>query len=353
MRFGSLFGAVLIAILVSAASYAQIGEGSLRGRVLDREGKPLQGAIVRVEHLNTHQTDDAKTARNGNYSFIGLFQGQYKVTVIVDGRAVMVRGETPANAVYVTNTTDATVDFDLRNAPATRPPTPAAATPSGEKEKAAADKKNAEELKAAFSAGTAAMNAKNFDEAVRQFQIAAEKDSTQSAVFANLGLAFANQKKYEDAIAAYRKSIGLKADDPAVHALLSLALANAGKIEEATQTVEEVAKLDPAMAGQSYFNLGAILTNRGKSKEAVEAFNKAIAIDPKNAQAYYQLGIAYFALPETIPQAVSALERFLQLEPSGQNAEAAKQLIEAAKAQASTTSSSPSQQDKQKTKTKQ
>lgn len=78
---------------------------------------------------------------------------------------------------------------------------------------------------------------------------------------------------------------------------------------------KKVANLDPSMAGQSYYNLGAILTNRGRSKEAVAAFNKAIEIDPKNAQAYYQLGIAYFGTTETIPQAIAALEKSLQLQP--------------------------------------
>jgi len=40
----------------------------------------LQGAVVRVEHLTTHQTDDAKTSKNGGYALTGLFQGQYKIT---------------------------------------------------------------------------------------------------------------------------------------------------------------------------------------------------------------------------------------------------------------------------------
>lgn len=352
MKFTSLISGVSLATLLSLGLHAQVVQGNIRGRILDREGKPLQGAVVRVEHLGSHQADDAKTNRNGEYSFIGLLAGQYKATAIVDGRAVMVRGEGTGNAIVVSNNTDTSVSFDLRNAPATPPPTPVAPAKAGDDRAKEAEKKTAEELKAAFNAGVAAMNAKNFEEAARQLQIAADKDPTQFAAFSNLGLALSNVKKYDEAAAAYRKSIALKSDDPAIHALLSLALANAGKVDEATLAVQEVAKLDAAMAGQSYYNLGAIHTNRGKSKEAVEAFNKAIEIDPKNSQAYYQLGIAHFASAETIPQAISALEKFLQLEPTGPNAEAAKQLIEAAKAQAPTTSTSPSQPGKQKAKTK-
>src|SRR6266516_3559702 len=54
------------------------------------------------------------------------------------------------------------------------------------------------------------------------------------------------------------------------------------------------------------------------------------------AQAYYQLGISYFGAPNTIPEAIPVLEKFLQMQPSGPDAEAAKQLIEAAKQAAPT-----------------
>lgn len=333
MRLKSIIAAFAVTSLLSLPIYGQVGSGNVRGKVVDREGKPVQGAIVRLEHLGTHQTDDGKTGRNGEYSVIGLYGGQYKATLIVDGRAVMVRGDGVGNAFFVTDGSDATVSFDMKNAPATPPPTPANTKAPVDEKARAAEKKANEEMKASFAAGTAAMGAKNYEEAVKQFQMASEKDPTQSVIFAQMGLALANLKKYDDAVAAYRKSIAIKPDDAAVHALVTLALASAGKTEEAMKEVQEVAKLDPAMAGQSYYNLGAIYTNRGKSKEAVEAFKKAIEIDPKNAQSYYQLGIAYFGSVDTIPLAITALEKFLQLQSTGPDADAAKGLIDAAKAQ--------------------
>ena len=353
MKGTSIFGGLVIAALLALPVHAQIGSGSIRGKVLDREGKPLQGAVLRVEHLGTHQTDDAKTNRNGDFSISGLFQGQYKVSLLVDNRIVMVRGEGAGNAIYVGDGRDSSVSFDMRNAPAepiaAAPAAPPLPPPKDDKEREA-QKKAIEEVKNAFAAGLAALKEKNFEEAVKQLQTAGEKDPTQNTVFANLGIALSNLKKYDDAVAAFRKSLALKPDDPAVSSLVSLSLANAGKFDEAIAAADETAKLDPTLAGQAYFNLGAVLTNRGRTKEAVTAFNKAIAIDPKNAQSYYQLGLAYFGTTETIPQAVTALEKFLQLQPTGTNSDAAKQLIEAAKAQAPTSFTAPAQQQKGKTK---
>jgi tetratricopeptide (TPR) repeat protein len=204
----------------------------------------------------------------------------------------------------------------------------------------AAEKKADAEMLAFFSAGVAALKANNYEEAIKQFKAAAEKDSSQPAVFQNLGLALANVKKYDESAAAYRKAIELKPDDAGFYAELSSALADAGKLDEAAAPLQEAAKRNPSVGAQGYYNLvpwlsglGIVLTNRGKAKEAVDAFNKAIALDANYAKPYYQLGIAYFGSANTIPQAVSALEKFLQLNPAGPDAETAKQLIEAAKAQ--------------------
>ena len=324
------------ALLFCTSLYAQIGGGSIYGRVFDREGKPLQGAIVRVEHLATHQVDNTKTGKNGGYSMTGLFQGQYKVTLLLNGAAVMVHGESAGDAILVADGREVDVNFDLRKAPATPSPAPATAPAARDESKKGDDKaaKKADtEMRSAFNAGLAAMKEKNYEEGVKQFNAAAEKDPTQPAIFANLGVALSNLKKYDDSVAAFRKAIELKSDDPALFANLSATLADAGKIEEAAKAVEELAKLNPSFAGLGYYNLGIVLINRGKSKEAVETFSKAIEIDPKNAKSYYQLGLAYFGSTDTMPQAVSNLEKYLQLEPTGPYANAAKQLLEAAKAQ--------------------
>jgi len=375
---------VALAPFCAAPLHAQIGEGSLYGKVLDRDGKPLQGAQLVVVAINSLDNtivsrNEAKTNKNGAYSLSGLSSGKYKMTLMVNGKPVMVKGEAVGDDIYVTNGRDIAVNFDMRKAPAEPPPPPPAAAPrgggGGDRAANNAARKADAEMQGAFDAGKKAMEAakaaeaaastatgdakrqqlemaaKSYEEAAKLFQTASDKDSKQHVIFAQTGVALTGHaavmsdlrnppaevsKKYEEAVTAYQKAIDIKADEPAYFANRGLALAHSGKVDEAIADVQKAAAMNPQLASQAFYNLGLIFTNSGKVKESVDAFKKSIEIDSQNAKAFYLLGIAYLGAAETIPLAVPAFESFLKLRPAGPEADAAKQFIEAAKAQAKT-----------------
>ena len=312
---------LIVAMLFAIPAFSQTG--TLTGKATDTDGKAITGATVSIERQGVNGHYETKTDNKGQYVHAGLPTGQYKLTLMKDGKPLMT---TDARVAFGA---DSKYDFDLKNAP----------KGGGDNEelrkKIAEEKAKAEATKASFDAARTALAAKQYDEAIRLFKEAAEKDPTQHVIFANLADAYSQAKKYDDAAAAYQKAIELKPDEAAYFNNLGIAYGNAGKIDEATKSLQKAAELNPAGAGQSYYNLGAVLTNRGRP-EAADAFKKAIEFNPQLASAYYQLGIAYFGKPDTIPLAIPALEKFLSLQPTGQDAEAAKQLIEAAKASAPT-----------------
>jgi tetratricopeptide (TPR) repeat protein len=323
-----------MAMLLAVPGFAQTG--NISGKVVDADGKPLTGVTISIDRQGITQHFEVKTDNKGQYLHAGLPTGQYKVSVMRDGKALMTNDN-----VRVTFGGDSKADFDLKNAARAA----AAAVSDEEKKKIAEEKAKAEETKVAFEAAKAAAAAKNYDEAIRLFKEASDKDPTQHVIFANLADVYAQAKKYDESAAAYRKAIELKPDEAAYYNNLGITLGNGGKIDEATQALQKAAELNPPGAGQSYYNLGAVLTNRGRTKEASEAFKKAIEFNPQMAQAYYQLGISYFGSTETIPEAIPVLEKFIALVPTlpdpqktqmAPDVEAAKQLIEAAKQQAPT-----------------
>lgn len=316
---------LVVAMMLAIPGFAQTG--NISGKVVDTDGKPLTGATISIDRQGINQHFEVKTDNKGQYLHAGLPTGQYKVSVMKDGKPLMTN-----DTVRVSFGGDTKTDFDLKNAKAAG----GAAVSDEERKKIAEEKAKADATKASFEGARAALAAKNYDEAIRLFKEAAEKDPTQHVIYANLADAYSQTKKYDDSAAAYRKAIELKPDEAAYYNNLGIALGNGGKIDEATQALQKAAELNPAGAGQSYYNLGAVLTNRGRTKEAADAFKKAIEFNPQMASAYYQLGISYFGSPDTIPQAIPALEKFLSMQPTGPDADAAKQLIEAAKQQAPT-----------------
>ncbi|HEY2380376.1 MAG TPA: tetratricopeptide repeat protein [Terriglobia bacterium] len=330
---------LVTALLLASPGFAQTG--NLTGKVVDTDGKPLNGVTISIDRQGISGHFEVKTDKSGNYVHAGLPTGNYKVSVLKDGKPLM------ALDGRVQFGQDNKLDFDLKDAgKAAAAAANSNANIEEQRKKIAEEKAKNEATKAAFENARTAMAAKNYDEAIRLFSEAAKNDPTQHVIYANLADADAQAKKYDDAAAAYNKAIELKPDEAGYYNNLGIVLANQGKIDDATQKLQKAAELNPAGAGQAYYNLGAVLTNKGKTKDAGDAFKKAIELNPNMGPAYYQLGISYFGAPDTIPQAIPVLEKFIQIQtalPEAQQTpqvksdiEAAKQLIAAAQASAPT-----------------
>jgi tetratricopeptide (TPR) repeat protein len=127
------------------------------------------------------------------------------------------------------------------------------------------------------------------------------------------------------------------------------AAARVGKTDEAADAYKQAAQLDPARAGNFYFNLGVVLHNTAKDtdarKQAMAAFDKAIAADPNKADAYYLKGTDGIALATqdssgkmVAPDGTAeAFQKYLELQPNGPHAEEAKQMLAVLNASVETT----------------
>lgn len=161
-------------------------------------------------------------------------------------------------------------------------------------------------------------------------------------------------QEQQDALAkamdAYNKAIASKPDDAALHNNYGLMLARAKKIPDAQAELAKAAQIDPANAGKYYYNLGAVLVNSGQYDPAAEAFKKAIEADPNYADAQYWYATALSSKISATPDGKvvappgmkEALEKYLQLKPDGQFADAAKQLLATISGQIETKYENPS-----------
>ena len=362
MKVRNLVVAIAGALFLALTSFAQIT--AIEGDVKGEDGKPLVKALVKITRTDIKGNYKCNTNKKGHYFYNGLPLGTYNIAVEVNGKDA-----DSMNGVRTRLGDPMAVNFDLEAIAKKRAATNAAvqqAAASGTglskeaergmtkeqkeaydkaiKEREAGMKKN-KELNDAFTTGLTAMQNKDYATAVASLTKASELDPKQVAVWAQLADAHVQSAKgktgaeFDAAMAkgleAYGKAIEINPADGATHNNYALALAQAKKFPEMQAELQKAAQLDPAKAGQYYYNLGALLVNAGQAEPAGEAFKKAIELDPNHADSYYQWGIYLLGKatfdatgkPTPVPGTVEAFQKYLQLAPNGQFADSAKGML--------------------------
>jgi tetratricopeptide (TPR) repeat protein len=348
-----------LALLFSTAGFAQLT--AINGDIKGVDGKPVIGAMVKIDRIDQKGSYKVKSDKKGHYYYGGLGLGVWTVTIEVDGKDVdQIKGVNTQHG-------DAVVDFDLKktaeraaaaaaSAGAGAPPPPAAEQERGmtaaQKAEFEKKKKDAEaamakqkDLNDAFTAGREAEDAKNWDTAIEQYKKAAGIDPKQHVVLSHMAdcyIKLGDSKSGDERTAAYaaavdnyKKALELSPDDPVYHNNYALALVKDKKVDDAQAELTKAAQLDPTSAGKYYYNLGAVLANVGQADQAGDAFKKSIAADPNYAEAYYQLGIVLVGKATTAPDGkivppagtAEAFQKYLELAPTGPNADAAKGML--------------------------
>ena len=351
-----------LSLLFSVMGWAQTA--AFEGTVKGPDGKPQVGAVMKIERQDVKGNYTVKTDKKGHYFYGGLPPGTYKISVIVDGQERDSKGG-PAKIGEPVN-----VSFDLA-AGGRVPEADESGRALSAEQKAALEKANKEQAAAmaknkalndAFNAGKTAAAASQWDGAIESFSKAGELDATQHVVWGNLADSYVGRAKavptgregdLAKAADAYQKAIAIKGDDSAYHNNYALVLAQQKKFDEAQAELTKAAQIDPANAGKYYFNLGAVYVNTGNSDPATASFKKAIELDPNYAEAYYQYGLSLMGKAtidngKTVAPAGTqeAFQKYLELAPSGPNAETSKAMLASMGATVQTNFSQPAQQKK-------
>ena len=351
-----VLSAVASLLLFGAAAFGQMG--AIQGKVTGEDGQPLQNAIVKIVRNDIKGKYQTKTNKRGEYFHAGLPAGRstnYSVTLEVDGKDI-----DSVQNVVVPLGDPAAVNFDLALKKKQAEAIAAGGLTSDQtrglsseqrqdlekamKERQGQLAKN-KALSDSFNTGMEAMKANQFQTAVDSFVKAAELDPKQNAVWGQLAEAYSSlagtktgaeqEALLGKSIEAFQKAMELKPDDAAYHNNYGLVLVRAKKIPEAQAELEKAAQLDPTNAGKYYYNMGAVMMNTGQMDAAGEAFKKAISISPNYGPAWYQYGLYLMGKAQIAPDGKieppagtkEAFDTYLKLEPTGANADSARQII--------------------------
>jgi tetratricopeptide (TPR) repeat protein len=360
-HFAILLFVVLALGLCVPPVFAQ-ASGTVKGVCKDAQGNPVADAIVVWQNMDNGQKYTLKTNKKGEYFSLGLTPGKYLVTLYKNPDDLKANKEMDHVKGFTVQLDENTLDMDVKkemeSAAKGQGLSPEQLKQMQEQQaKTAKENNTVKSLNEKLNAAKTAADAGDFDTAIASLTEATQMDATRDLLWFKLGDynrmsaskqtdPAEKQKRYASAIEDYQKAIDLKKaatndKDPnaaknlaAYYNNLAEAYSKANKTDDAVKTYELAAQADPTNAAQYYFNTGAVLTNAGKVDDALAAFNKVIAADPNRADAYYWKGVNMIGKATlqgdkmvAPPGTAEAFQKYLELQPTGTYADAAKQML--------------------------
>ena len=288
---GFVAAAVAAGAFLAAPLAGQYREYYITGKVIDPQKNPLAGVEVGIRDAVSSRSFATKTGKGGEFKFVGLPRGDYKVVFKKDGYAVkedewklmtpqakMEKVEIPP----VVMATEALVQEVARLKEAEAGVKEGAEKiRQGDFDGALASlktvlDKNPQDPNALYLTGMAYLRKNMLDEAAAAFLKVTELSPKFAAAFYQLGVCYQRQEKPEAALAEYEKAIALDASNPDLLYNAGLVLFGLTRVDEALAHFEKALALrpdDPAyleMAGRCYIN-------KSEFAKAVEYLEKAKA----------------------------------------------------------------------------
>jgi len=308
-----------LSVLASPA-FAQMG--SLKGRVVDADGKPVPDVEVTLDYIGDMKRQlKVKTDKKGEWIRAGVPAGGGGRWTISAVKGDLV-GRIQDIEVALGNVQN-TPDIVLK-------PGKLAAVANISKEEAERAAKRSAELEKTFNEAKAAIEAGNFDDAITKLTALTTEVEKCGACYIRLGDAYAKKKDLASAEKAYLKVVEIDPNLPDPYNALATIYNEQKRFDEAAKASAKGVELSGAAGGggdaNALYNAGVIAWNSGKQADALVAFQKAAAANPNMADAHYMTGLALVSAGK-MAEAKAPLQQYLKLAPTGSNAETAKALL--------------------------
>jgi tetratricopeptide (TPR) repeat protein len=316
-RWSLAIGAAVLGVAVLAAP-ANAQTGQIRGKVVDADNKPVEGATVTIVETDggANRKYVVKTKKGGDYIQIGIAPGNYRVTAEKD---------------KLTETRPVRIGLDMSEVNLTLKPGGAAAGGEMTKEAAAKNAARVAAIKAKFAEGGTLSSAGQYDEAIAKFNEVLVEVPKCPECYLNIGSVNTQKKDYDKAEEAYKKALELDPESVDAYNGLANIYNSQKKFKEAQAMSAEAGKRAGAAPGgasaESLYNQGVIAWNANDAAKAGEHFAAAVAANPNHAESHFMLGRSYLNLGK-LAEAAKEFEAYVKIAPAGPNAKEAQSNFE-------------------------
>jgi tetratricopeptide (TPR) repeat protein len=288
------------------------GKGRLSGEVVDQEGKAVVGAKVVIEYIGDDTAvHDTTTDKRGNFGFIALGTGRWKITATLEG--------------FIPAATEVYVRQLERN-----PKVTVTLQKVLETDRPFVENEESFEF---LDKGNKLYEDGKYKEALLAYEEFLTLNPKAYQVRLNLYNCFRELGDYEKAREQCNLVLeSVSTEEAAGKEMAAKALAGIGEcylkeqdIENAQKYFEQSINTYPENELTAY-NVGEIFFANQKLDEALKYFNIAKDIKPDWSDAYYKLGLVYLNLAN-YDEAKVNLEKFLTLEKDTERAASVKNIL--------------------------
>lgn len=166
-------------------------------------------------------------------------------------------------------------------------------------------------------------------EALAKLKEVIELDPDLAPALFHAGRIEMKNNNLDDAEKHLLKALQVDAEMNSAYAMLSELYKRKGDTENYQKYLKEAESRGSVSAGE-YYNQAAEAINVGDDAKAKELLGKAIKANPKFADSYYQLGMCFMRGGE-YAKSIENLQKYIEIEPTGNHVEECKQFITALK----------------------
>ena len=290
--------------------------GAISGTVQDIHNNPLKDVLVQLTTINGGVINSTYTSVSGYFEFSSVAQGSYIIVATAGLQQSTERVESSGFATSVT----------LRMQGAEKPQDGVNGGAISVAQYKVPGKARDEYRKAR----DAAEKGKD-EEAGKHLAKALEICPNYADALTLQGVLELNQHNPEAAVADLDKAVKADANYAMAYMVMGSALNMQSKYDEAIRALQRGESLAPGY-WQAHFEMGKAYIGKGNYADALSHLQRAQGMAPREYPLIYLLEAHALLAMKQYPEAMSALQVYLQKEPAGPNRDEAQKMLEKAQA---------------------